>query len=69
MSKVRIVDMPASTAQGYEWRWHSEDRTAASARGFKLFYECVADARAHGHSVKFGASPPELARLAVVRRQ
>jgi hypothetical protein len=41
---------------GFEWRWRSLDNQAHSTLSFALFYECLLDARQHGHSVDMQAS-------------
>ena len=58
--KVKIVDVPAATDQGYRWRWRSADNKVRSSRAFDLFYECVEDARARGYEVELeaGQEPP-----------
>jgi hypothetical protein len=52
MSEVEIVHVPAAGRFGYKWRWRSEDRSRISERSFDLYFECVADAQAHGFDVK-----------------
>jgi hypothetical protein len=52
---VRIVDVPATTQQGYRWQWRAADRKVRSSRQFDLFYECVEDARARGYEVDLSA--------------
>ena len=58
--RVQIVAVPAHNAHGFRWQWRSEDGADVSKRAFDLYYECVSDARSHGHEVQLAATPPDM---------
>ena len=67
MSRARIVHVPAESRFGYRWQWTSADGSAAAGSTFDFFYECIQDARAHGHEVVLarahGQCAPQIAAL------
>jgi hypothetical protein len=51
--KVAIAfSVPITTADGYGWRWRSEDYTRECTELFVFYADCVADAERHGYTIK-----------------
>ena len=51
--KVAIAfSVPIATANGFGWRWRSEDYTRESSELFASYADCVADAERHGYTIK-----------------
>ena len=65
MSRVHIVALPTRSAGNYRWRWVSNDGASASAHEFDLFFECLEDARKHGHEVELRAPDVNAVNLAL----
>ena len=59
LSTCTITPRPAGKGQ-YQWSWQAVDGHKASRCQFRYFYDCVADARAHGCEVDIAAVVAEL---------
>ena len=46
-----IYAISSTPVSGFLWRWRTVDGVQHSEPTFAHFYECMADARAHGHQV------------------
>lgn len=64
LRRVRVIDVPASCAQGFKWKWISADGREASERAFELFYECLQDARSNGFEVDLRPPDSQLVKRA-----
>ena len=51
MKPAVIFSIPTNTSPGYCWRWRSADGKVDSQRQFAYYYDCLADAKANGHTV------------------
>ena len=56
MDSAVLFSIPTTTTHGYCWRWRSADGKVDSQRRFDYYYDCVADAEAHGYPVM----PPDV---------
>lgn len=53
MKTAAIFSIPATSANGYTWRWRANDGKAASSTRFAYYYECLRDAKENGYTVEF----------------
>lgn len=51
-----IFSVPTETEHTFSWKWRSADGREESSRTFEYFYNCVEDARSHGHIVDLRGS-------------
>ena len=51
MKRATLFSVPATNANGYVWKWRSEDG-ATSKETFVLYHDCLADARKNGYEPK-----------------
>ena len=49
-NKAHIYSISAETEPGYVWKWRNGKEQ--SKRSFVYYYDCVNDARQHGHDVE-----------------
>ena len=59
LSACIITPRPMGKGQ-YHWSWQATDGHKASRCQFRYFYDCVADARAHGYTVDIAAVVEDL---------
>jgi hypothetical protein len=61
MKKAHIFATTTVSEPGYVWKWRCSP-TQQSKRSFAFYYDCVRDAREHGHEVELtrgvGANAP-----------
>ena len=56
MKPAVIFSIPMTTSPGYRWRWRSVDGKTDSNGQFATYHDCLADAKANGHSVKLAVA-------------
>ena len=49
---AQITAVSAGESAGYAWTWHCSSDNKSSDRSFRHYYDCMADARAHGYTVE-----------------
>lgn len=56
MKPAVIFSIPATTPNGYCWRWRSVDGKTDSKSQFAYYHDCLADAKASGYSVQLSVA-------------
>ena len=49
--KAELFSYPIEQNPGFAWKWRASDGTE-SKRSFAYYFECLTDAREHGHQVE-----------------